>query len=87
VAGAEAGGGDDGPISEADLAAAEREGLHDEAHLDLFVTWLALGGPQRGLSPLEVAAMPAGMVQDWLYLTRKLGEARRAAKAAQEAGA
>ena len=67
-------------ITEEDLARAEREGLIDGAHLDLFVTWYFFGGPQHGLSPMEAAAMPAAMRRDFVFLLGKLGEKRRRRK-------
>lgn len=70
-------------ITEEDLARAEREGLIDPAHLDLFVTWYFFGGPQRGLSPQEIADMPAAMRRDFVFLLGKLGQKRRRRKRAK----
>lgn len=52
------------------------DGLIDEAHLDLFVQWYAFGGIQRGLSPLEILALPPALATDFLYLLGVLGRLR-----------
>lgn len=61
------------------------EGLIDEAHFDLFITWLAFGGPERGLTPLELLEMPLDMVTDFRYLLRELGKHRRRERALRRA--
>lgn len=68
-------------ITAEELAAAERERLIDPAHMDLFLIWYQFGGTERGLSPLEIAAMPAAMIADWQTLIGMLANARRKAKA------
>lgn len=57
----------------------------DEAHFDLFLDWLAFGGPERGLTPLELLQMPPELVIDFKYLLRVLGRKRRAARAFAQA--
>lgn len=54
------------------------EGLLDEAHLGLFLTWYQLGGMQSPPSLLEVAAWPAALRHDILFLVRELGDMRAA---------
>ena len=71
----------DDEITAADLADAERQRLIDDAHLDLFVTWYQFGGQERGLSPMEIAAMPADLLSDFQTLLAMLGRERRRAKA------
>lgn len=71
-------------ISKADLQRAEREGLIDPAHLDLFVTWWQLGGMERGMSLTEIAQMPASLRTDVLYLLGELGKLRRSRRRAGE---
>ena len=68
-------------ITAEELDAAERERLIDPAHMDLFLIWYQFGGTERGLSPLEIAAMPAAMIADWQTLIAMLANARRKAKA------
>lgn len=60
-----------------DLAAAERQGLADEANLRIFTLWYTFGGVQRGLAPMEIAEMPAAMMDDFLYLSGELARRRR----------
>ena len=72
---------DDGrEIGEEDFKRREFEGLIEEAHFDLFIDWLAFGGPERGLTPLELLEMPPAMVTDFKYLLRELGINRRRAR-------
>ena len=56
---------------------AQSEALNDEAHLRIFTLWYTFGGVQRGLAPMEIAAMPAGMMDDFLYLSAELARMRR----------
>lgn len=58
------------------MAAADAAGLCDPAHLHLFAMWYAFGGLQRGLSPLELQAMPQTLVKDFLYLLKRVGRLR-----------
>lgn len=76
---AEAEEADDKPpeITEADLKRVERETLIDPANLQIFLTWYQFGGPDHGLSPMEAAAMPAAMRQDFMLCLKYLGQARR----------
>lgn len=71
----------DAEITASDLADADRQRLIDDAHLDLFVTWYQFGGQERGLSPMEIAAMPADLLSDFQTLLAMLGRERRRAKA------
>jgi len=57
------------------------EGLCDEAHLDLFVQWYALGGAQRGIGLAEMLELPPALVQDFLWLLKELGRFRHEARA------
>lgn len=63
-----------------ELLEKEKDGLCDEAHLDVFITWYAFGGAQGGLTPMEAAAMPAAMRKDFLYILGRLSEERKARK-------
>ncbi len=56
------------------MAARERETLHDEGHLDLFLLWYQMGGFQNPPTPLELREWPATMVLDWIYLLERLGK-------------
>ncbi len=69
---------DAGPreITEAEARRAGDE-LLDPANLDLFLTWHQLGGMERPPSLAEVAAMPATLRHDVLYLLREMGTIRR----------
>ena len=71
-------------ISKADMQRAEREGLIDPAHLDLFVTWWQLGGMERGMSLMEIAQMPASLRADALYLLGEIGKLRRSKRRADK---
>lgn len=79
---------DDGPperLTKADMQRAEREGLIDPAHLDIFVTWWQLGGMERGVSLTELVNMPAALRADVLYLLGEMGKIRRSRKRGQRA--
>ncbi len=52
-------------------------GLNDPASLDIFSTWYAFGGMQNGLSPVEVAAMPTWLRDDFRFLISELGYERK----------
>lgn len=67
-------------MTKEDLKAAEREGLQDPAHLDLFLDWYQLGGLERGIGLGELATMPAALRADLLYLLKELGRMRRQRK-------
>lgn len=61
------------------------QGLIDEAHYDLFLRWLAFGGMERGLSPLEILEMPPAMTADFQWLMGCYNKAMRAARKKKEA--
>jgi hypothetical protein len=71
-------------LSRADLKAAEGEGLIDPAHLELFADWYQLGGMEKGIGIMELAAMPAAMRIDLMYLLRELGRLRRQRQATRK---
>lgn len=50
--------------------------LIDEAHLTVFLTWYQMGGMQSPPTLSEVAAWPAALRHDILYLIREMGDAR-----------
>lgn len=81
---AEAGADDDddesGVITPETMQQAEFIGLHDEAHLRIFTLWHTFGGTQRGLAPIEIAAMPATMMDDFIYLSGELARRRKKRK-------
>lgn len=87
---AEAGAdGDDeesGVITPETMQQAELSGLHDEAHLRIFTLWHTFGGTQRGLAPMEIAAMPATMMDDFIYLSSELARRRRKRKGRESRG-
>ena len=58
----------------------EKHGLIDPANLDIFATWYSFGGPQRGMTPMEVAAMPSSMRKDFQWILSELGKAKKKAK-------
>ena len=64
-------------ITEEDLAQVERDGLIDDENFDVFIMWLQFGGEQRGLSPMEIIAMPASMVKDFIYLMSQLNKKKK----------
>ena len=69
--------GNAGPITPEEMAAAETEGLIDEAHLGLFITWWTFGGMEHPPTITEIANMPAAMQTDLVYLLREFGKMRR----------
>ena len=69
-----------GVITPEAMQKAEAGGLQDEAHLRIFTLWHTFGGTQRGLAPMEIAAMPASMMDDFLYLSSELARRRRRRK-------
>jgi hypothetical protein len=69
-----------GIITPDDMRLAEMAGLHDEAHLRIFTLWHTFGGTQRGLAPMEIAVMPASMMDDFIYLSSELAKRRRRRK-------
>lgn len=69
--------GDSGPISAEEMAAADTEGLIDEAHLGIFLTWWTFGGMEHPPTITEIANMPAAMQRDLTYLLREFGKMRR----------
>ena len=69
-----------GVITPEAMQQAEVTGLQDEAHLRIFTLWHTFGGTQRGLAPMEIAAMPAAMMDDFLYLSSELARRRRRRK-------
>lgn len=71
-----------GIITPEAMQKAEQRHLQDEAHLRIFVLWHTFGGTQRGLAPMEIAAMPAAMMDDFLYLSGELARMRRKKKKA-----
>ena len=54
-----------------------KEGLCDEANLEIFTLWYAWGGMQRGLSPTEIAEMPMTMIKDFNYLLQRMRKLRK----------
>lgn len=64
------------PITEEE-AARPGKGLIDESHFWLFMTWYQMGGLEHPPTLTELAAMPAAMRSDILYLLRELGSIRR----------
>lgn len=64
-------------ITENALLAADTAGLCDETNLDVFLLWHQFGGYQRGLSPLEIAAMPQIMIKDFNFLLQRLAAIRQ----------
>lgn len=72
-------------LTRADLKAAELEGLIEPAHLELFADWYQLGGLEKGIGIMELAAMPADMRADLMYLLKEMGRLRRQRKATQPA--
>lgn len=72
--------GDDGEIEDM-----RGQGLIDEANFDLFMRWVAFGGMQRGLSPVEILEMPPDLCADFLWLVGQYNrEMRRARKRKKE---
>lgn len=71
-------------LSRADLKAAEGEGLIDPAHLELFADWYQLGGMEKGIGIMELAAMPADLRADLMYLLREMGRLRRQRQATRK---
>ena len=69
-----------GVITPEAMKKAEAGGLQDEAHLRIFTLWHTFGGTSRGLAPMEIAAMPASMMEDFLYLSGELARRRRRRK-------
>lgn len=61
----------------------EKHGLIDPANLDIFATWYSFGGPQHGMTPMEVAAMPSAMRKDFQYILGELGKAKKRHKRAK----
>lgn len=59
------------------MQAEERKGLLDEANLEIFLTWWSFGGAQHGISPMEAAAMPASMRQDFNTLLAEVNRERK----------
>jgi len=64
-------------ITEADLAAAEREELYDEANLELFSWWVRFGGLQRGFSLDEISTTPTTTLKDFALLLGKYNRRAR----------
>lgn len=60
------------------MDAADRHGLIDEANLSVFVTWYQLGGMESAPTITEIAAMPAALRHDLLYLLAEFGRLRKA---------
>jgi hypothetical protein len=58
----------------------EKDGLCDEANLEVFITWYAFGGAQGGISPMEAAAMPSDLRRDFLYILGRLSDERKRKK-------
>lgn len=52
------------------------DSLCDESSIDVYMTWFALGGPQRGVSPVEALEMPAWLRHDFSIINRYIGEER-----------
>jgi len=77
--------GEDAPktITEEE-AARPSKGLIDEAHFWLFLTWVQMGGLEHPPTLTELAAMPAAMHKDILYLLRELGDIRQAQRKRDE---
>lgn len=65
------------PISE-DEAKGGGDGLLDEAHLTVFLTWLAVGGMEHPPGLTEIAEWPADLRHDVLWLLKEYGEAKAA---------
>lgn len=63
-------------LTEADLKRVESEGLIKPEHLDIFVTWYAFSGMEKGLSISEILTLPAELLTDFKYLLRRLSELR-----------
>ena len=66
-----------------ELLEREKEGLCDEANLEVFITWYAFGGAQGGISPQEANDMPSTRRRDFLYILGKLSEERKLRKKAK----
>ena len=64
-------------ITAEDMAAADRQGLIDEANLSVFVTWYQLGGMESKPTITEIAAMPAALRHDLIYLLSEFGRLRK----------
>lgn len=56
----------------------EIEGLCNLVSVDIFSTWYAFGGMQRGLSVDEVLSMPAWLRQDFSFIVGVISETREA---------
>lgn len=89
MAKAEVGGLDDDDdtelvLDENELKKADREGLTDFSNLDYFLLWYQLGGSERGLSPMEIAEMPAGMIKDFLFLLGRLSKKKKTLRKAKD---
>lgn len=65
-------------ITREELARIDREHLHDEANLDLYLDWYALKAPDQGISLSELVAMPAAMREDFGTIQRIIGRHRAA---------
>lgn len=64
-------------ITREEMDAADRQGLIDEAHLSVFVTWYQLGGMESKPTITEIAAMPAALRHDLIYLLSEFGRLRK----------
>lgn len=64
----------------AQAAEMEKKGLIDPANLDIFATWYFFGGPQHGMTPMEVAAMPSAMRKDFQFILGELEKAKKRVK-------
>lgn len=62
---------------QAEAEAESRIGLCDPANFDLFVSWYTFGGIQHGMTPMQVAEMPAAMRQDFTTILARIEKERK----------
>ena len=62
---------------QAEAEAESRIGLCDPANFDLFVSWYTFGGIQHGMTPMQVAEMPAAMRQDFTTILGRIEKERK----------
>lgn len=54
------------------------QGLVNPNSFDLFLTWYAFGGTERGISLTELIALPADIIKDFQYILGQLSQIRSA---------
>lgn len=64
-------------IDEEAMKKVEKEGLCNEASLDIFVQWYSFGGSEHGLTLTEILSMPTWLRRDFAYILGVMGRRRR----------